>query len=272
MADALVIRALLAGAAVCVAACLAAGSAAAAEGVVVRTTVAPQSVGLGEPFVYSVEVRGPAGMTVFADAAPFVVAAPPRRSRSDGGRLVRIEQQLLCLDRACAPDRGSRLVSLPRVRVVSGGVPTLGARAAVTVVPHVPEAAVKASRAQYRVDSTVRAAGAPWRTAFAALVVLAVAALIAAALMLARRARPPATGIGSLGPPGGLAHALRLLRESARRPVPDRRRAADYVARAVPRDRGDAAAEARRIAWSAPEPQPPEVVALADRVEGASDT
>jgi hypothetical protein len=262
----------LAGAAVCVTACVAAGSAAADDGVVVRTTVAPHAVGLGEPFVYSVEVRGPAGMTVFADTAPFVAAAPPRRSRSDGGRLVRIEQRLLCLDRACEPDRRSRLVSLPRVRVVSGGAPTLGARVAVTVVPHVPEAAVKASRAQYRVDSTVRAPGAPWRTTFAALMVLAIAALLAAALMLIRRARPAAAGVGSLGRPGGLAHALRLLRESARRPVPDRRRAADYVARAVSCERGDAAAEASRIAWSAPDPQPPEVVALADRVEGASDT
>ncbi len=239
----------------------------------VRATVAPQAVGLGEPFVYSVEVRGPAGMTVFADAAPFVAAAPPRRSRSDGGRLVRIEQRLLCLDRACAPGSRSRLVPLPRVRVVSGSGPTLGRSVAVTVVPHVPEAAVKASRAQYRADSTVRAAGAPWRTTFAALVVLATD-------RADRRGRDPrpagssgaATGIGSLGRPGGLAHALRLLRESARRPVPDRRRAADYVARAVPRDRGDAAAEASRIAWSAPDPQPPEVVALADRVEGASDT
>ena len=266
-------RALLAGAAVSAAAALAAVPAVAADGVVVRATVAPQAVGLGEPFVYSVEVRGPSEMTVFADAAPFVAAAPPRRSRSDGGRLVRIEQRLLCLDRACAPGSRSRVVPLPRVRVVSGSGPTLGGSVAVTLVPHVPEAAVKASRAQYRADSTVRAAGAPWRTTFAALVVLATIALIAAAVILVRRARPAAAkGVDSLGRPGGLAYALRLLRESARRPVPDRRRAADYVARAVPRDRGDAAAEASRIAWSAPEPQPPEVVALADRVEGASDT
>lgn len=264
-------RALLAGAAAWAAASLAGAPAVAAEGVVVRAKVAPHAVGLGEPFVYSVEVRGPADMTVFADAAPFVAAAPPRRSRSDGGRLVRIEQRLLCLDRACAPDRRQRLVSLPRVRVVSGGVRTLGAPAAVAVVPHVPEAAVKAARARYRADSTIRAAGAPWRTTFAALLVLAAVALTAAALILARRGRPATTGAGSPGRPGGLAHALRLLRESARRPVPDRRRAADYVARAVPRDRSDASAEASRIAWSAPEPQPPELFALADRVEGASD-
>ncbi len=266
-------RALLAGAAACATACLAAGPAAAAGGVVVHATVAPHAVGLGEPFVYSVEVRGPAGMTVFADAAPFVAAAPPRRSRSDGGKLVRIEQRLLCLDRACAPDRRSRVVSVPRVRVVSGGVRTLGAPAAVTLVPHVPEAAVKAARARYRADSTVRAAGAPWRTTVAALVVLAIASLLAATLILTRRARrSAATAAGGIGREGGLAYALRLLRESARRPAPDRRRAADYVARAVRHDRGDTAAEASRVAWSAPDPQPPEVVALADRVEGASST
>jgi hypothetical protein len=53
--------------------------------------------------------------------------------------------------------------------------------------------------------------------------------------------------------------------------VPDRRRAADYVARAVGHDGAEPAAEdARRLAWSAPDPQPPEIVALADRVEATS--
>ena len=108
----------------------------------------------------------------------------------------------------------------------------------------------------------------------------AIAALVAAR----RRLRSPPRRCSSLpacvrrrddrcrrvAAPGGLAHALRLLRESARRPVPDRRRAADYVARAAARRGSDSAADAIRLAWSAPDPQPPEVAALADRVEATT--
>ena len=75
----------------------------AADGVVVRRRSAPrEAVGLGEPFVYSVEVRGPSGMTVFASAASFVAAAPPRRSGRRRRQALRIEARLLCLD-GCAP-------------------------------------------------------------------------------------------------------------------------------------------------------------------------
>ena len=244
----------------------------AANGVVVRATVDRQAVGLGEPFVYTVEVQGAAGRTVFADIAPFVAAAPPKRSRSDGGKLVRIEQRLICLDRACAPDSRARRIALPRVRVTGAAPQTLAAPATITVVPRVSEAAVKASRARYRVDDQLRAGRAPWGAALAVLVTLAVASLVIAVLLLVRGARrAPAASTVRRGTPGGIAYALHLLRESARRPVPDRRRAADYVARAVGEDGSDAAAEdARRLAWAAPDPQPPEVVALADRVEATS--
>ena len=52
-----------------------------------------------------------------------------------------------------------------------------------------------------------------------------------------------------------LARAVRLVRESAGRPEPDRRRAADLLARvAGTRDRGGLAAEATRIAWAPPDP------------------
>jgi hypothetical protein len=260
-------RALVAGAVV--AASLAAVVPAAADDVVVRASVDRQSVGLGEPFDYRVEVHGATGMTVFADVAPFVAAAPPHRSRSDGGRVVRIEQRLICLDRACAPSKNARRVALPRVRVTGAGDVAPAAPVSITLVPRVPEAAVTASRARYRIDDHVHAARAPWGAAAGALIALATACLLGAAVLLLRSARPaPAMAGAQGGAPGGIAYALRMLRESARRPVPDRRRAADFVARAV----GDgsthsAADDARRLAWSAPEPQPPEVVALADRVE-----
>jgi hypothetical protein len=249
------------------------GTAAAATGVVVHATVDRQRVGLGEPFVYTVDVKGPAGLTVFADVSPFVAAAPPKRSQAEGGTVVQIEQRLICLDRACAPNKISRTVALPRVRVTGAGSHSVvSAPATITVVPHVPESAVTAARARYRIDDHVRAAGAPWGAAVAILAALAVACLVAAVLLLVRSRRPAATTSSvSRSAPGGIAYALRLLRESARRPVPDRRRAADYVARTVGEDGPRSAAEdARRLAWAAPDPQPPEIVALADRVETTS--
>jgi hypothetical protein len=242
--------------------------AAAAESVTVRATVDRQVVGLGDPFLYVVEVHGPPGATVFAETGPFVAASPPRRALSDGGKVMRIEQRLICLDRGCAPDGRSRRVALPAVRVVSGGVRTLAEPVTITLEPRVPEAAVKESRARYRFDDTVRPAGAPSRAAIVVLALLAVVCLATAAFLVVPGSRRRRTADSGERRRGGLERALRLLRESARRPVSDRRRAADYVARAAGTRGSDVAvADARRVAWSQPDPQPPEVTALADRVE-----
>lgn len=243
---------------------------AAAESVVVRATVDRQVVGLGDPFVYVVEVRGAPNATVFAEPGPFVVVTPPRRSVSDGGKVVRIEQRLICLDRSCAPDGRRRRVALPRVRVLSGGTRTLGAPVTITLEPRVPETAVKESRARYRFDDTVRPAGAPSRAAIVALVLLAIVSVAAAALLVAPGSKRRRTTQSGERRRGGLEHALRLLRESARRPVSDRRRAADYVARAA-ETRGShvAAVDAIRVAWSKPDPESTDVTALADQVETA---
>jgi hypothetical protein len=62
--------------------------------------------------------------------------------------------------------------------------------------------------------------------------------------------------------------AVRLLRESQGRPAPDRRRAADFAGRAGAwRGEGAIAADAARIAWSPPDPDPEDVGALAERLE-----
>jgi hypothetical protein len=181
---------------------------------------------------------------------------------------VRIEQRLICLDRDCAPDGRRRRVALPPVRVLSGGVRTLAAPVTITLEPRVPATAVKESRARYRFDDTVRPAGGPSRAAIVALALLAIVCVAAAALLVApgvKRRRTTGTGDRLRG---GLEHALRLLRESARRPVPDRRRAADYVARAAETRGSDVSVvDATRVAWSKHDPQPPEVTALADRLE-----
>ena len=251
---------------------LLAAPARAAESVVVRASVDPPVVGLGDPFLYVVEVHGPSDIRVFADTGPFVVETPPRRSRSDGGKLVRIEQRLICLDRACAPDGRRRRVALPAVRVVSGGIRTVATRTTIELEPRVPDTAVKESRARYRFEDTVRPAAVPTRFALVGLVLLAILCVAAAALLVVPGAlRRRSTERGSHRS-GGLEHALRLLRESARRPVSDRRRAAGYVARAAKaRGRDVAVDDARRVAWSQPDPQPPEVIALAERIETAPE-
>jgi hypothetical protein len=132
----------------------------------------------------------------------------------------------------------------------------------------VPETAVKESRARYRFDDTVHPSGAPSRAAIVAFVLLAIVCVAAAALLLAPGVKRRRTTDSGDRLQSGLEHALRLLRESARRPVSDRRRAADYVARAAEtRGSGVAVVDATRVAWSKHDPQPPEVTALADRVE-----
>jgi hypothetical protein len=188
---------------------------------------------------------------------------------------VRIEQRLICLDRACAPDGRPRRVALPPVRVISGGVRTLARPASITLEPRVPETAVKESRARYRFDDIVGPAAAPSRSVLVALVLLVIVCVAAAALLvlsgvMRRRSPEPKRLLwGGLG----LEHALRLLRESARRSVSDRRRAADYVARAAAARGSDVAVDdARRVAWSQSDPQPPEIIALAELVEAAAES
>lgn len=246
----------------------AAPTALAARTVQVSASVDIAVVRLGDPFVYTLEAHGPSDMRVVADTGPFVAVAPAKRRRTHGGEVVRIEQQLICLDRGCSPGKDPRQVLLPRALVISGGSRTLAAPAAITVRPRVPASAVAATRARYRVQDQVRGVSSPWRLVVAALILLAVASLTAAATLLARSLRR-SDGAASLArAQRGLEHALQLLRESARRPVPDRRRAADYVARAVAEGGGDVvAAEATRVAWSATEPATVAVEELADRVE-----
>jgi hypothetical protein len=240
----------------------------AATAVQIRASVDVAVVGLGDPFLYTVEARGPSDMRVVADTGSFVAVAPARRQRTHGGEVVRIEQRLTCLDRGCAPGNAPRRVLLPRALAISGGARAFASPVAITVSPRVPASAVRAARAHYRVEDDVRPASAPWRLAAAGLGLLAVASLAAAAALVRRERRRPGRIPPHAHAQRGLEHALRLLRESARRPVPDRRRAADYVARAVSeRGRDPIADDATRVAWSATEPATPAVEELADRVE-----
>jgi hypothetical protein len=240
-----------------------------------HVTLDHRSVGVGDPFRYTVEARSPSDtLKVIADAGPFAVVAAPTtsRSRSGGVTVVRIEQTLACLDRGCVPDAKPRTVLLPSARAVTGGGSAVAPAAAITLVPRVPASAVAAARALYRRQVGVPPPSTPISLGLAAPLLGAAAVVLAAlASLLAwhqvrRRSAVPSRGRFA----GGLEHALRLLRESAGRPVPDRRRAADYAGRAAAQRGGaEVADDASRLAWAPPAPEPADVGALAERIESA---
>lgn len=245
-----------------------------ASAATVSVTLDRQSVGVGDPFRYTVEARGGSTLKVIADTGAFAVVAAPKisRSHSGGQTVVRIEQTLACLDRGCAPGAQSRSVSLPAARAVEASGTVTATAVALTLVPRVPASAVAASRAVYRRQVEVPPPSTSVSPGFAAALLAAAAVLLlAVASLLAWRgvrrggAQPVRDRIA-----GGLERALRLLRESAGRPVPDRRRAADYAGRAAAALGGaQVAGEASRIAWAPPDPEPADVGALAEHIESA---
>jgi|1185.fasta_scaffold43770_2 hypothetical protein len=222
----------------------------------VTARVVDTHVGVGDPFVYVVEGRGE-GARVFADTGAFTVLAT-KTTRS--GDTVRVEQTIACLDRGCAPGATMRRVFLPPARVVNADGTASGRAPAIVVVPRVPAKAVAASRAPYRTQLDVPKPNAP-AGAIGVLLLVAAAVLLAAAVAVMLR-RPKRAASAAAG--RSRADALRLLRESARRPVPDRRRAADFAGRFALHD------EANRVAWGPPDPEAGDVQALADRIESSA--
>jgi len=245
---------------------------AASGGPTVRASLAPSSVGVGDPFTLTIDAtaRGGGDLRILADSGPFVELGSPHLSRS-GGR-VRLVETLACVDRSCAPGAKPRRVVLPPPRASLGSAAAVGPALVVTVVPHVPQSSVAAAAARYREQTQVARSAAPFGlvagAAIALAAVLAGAGLALAVLALRRPSRAATSGIGRAV---DLELALRLLRESAARPVPDRRRAADLVAVAAAGEVGDEpATAATRVAWAPPPPGPADVESLARSVESAA--
>jgi hypothetical protein len=231
---------------------------------------APRTIGFGDALEYLVEATVPTpeadAALITADVGAFSVlaTAPLERERRGAATILRLRRTLACLDRACLGPRPSRALSLPAPRVSSPAGSALGIPSAVVVRGRVSRQEVAAGLAAYRRDSATppEADGpGPARVARVLTGIAAAALLGALALVSApRRRRRPATPHED-----GFARAVRLVRESARRPDPDRRRAADLLARlAADRDE-QLGAGAARVAWSPSRPSSAEVEALAER-------
>lgn len=244
----------------------------------IRAEAEPATVGIGDTFSYVVEARFDArgldtsSVRIFADTGPFAQVGPTTTRRSSLGSavVVRLEQRLGCLDLACAPVQGVRRIRLPAARVTArvagGGVTTGRASAvAVAVAPRVSTAAVRAAAPPYRQQTELSPptgdAGRLAGLLAVAAATLGFVAVLVAVLGLRPRGRARARE-------GELMRALRLLRESAGRPAPDRRRAADLVSRVAGADGAQSLADdAAHFAWSATSPDPEGTVGLAERVE-----
>lgn len=244
----------------------------------VRAVAEPATVGVGDTFSYVVEARLDAkavdtsSIRLFGDTGPFSQVGPVTTTQSTLGSavVVRLEQRLGCLDLACAPVQGVRRIRLPAARVtarIAGGGATSGRAApvAVGVEPRISVTAVRAAAPPYRQQTALPAAtGDAGRLAgllAVAALGLGLIAVLLAVLALRPRARRRARE-------AELARALRLLRESAARPAPDRRRAADLVSRVAGAEGVESLSDdAARFAWSASSPDPADAVGLAERVE-----
>jgi hypothetical protein len=204
---------------------------------------------------------------------PFDPVGKPTLHSRDGE--VTLRQSLACLSEGCVPvGKGPRVARIPAARATAAlatGAPLAVESRAVTVriAPRVTPAQVAARTPPFR--RPVEISPPAYRTgagllaalaAAAAAVLLLGAALLVVAELRRRRALRPEV------PADRLARALRLVRESAFRVPPDRRRALDHLSRTL-EDVGDGghARGATQLAWSPPEPEPAAAHALADAVE-----
>ena len=220
------------------------GAASGAPGVV---TTAPADVEFGDAFTYVVEAPAAVDARIDAPIAPFTSLDEPRLESRSG--VVRLTQRLACLSERCLGPAPARRVRLAAPRVTAGAATTLGRSRTIVVRGRVTPAEVAAGLSAFRRNTTLPPrghAGAAEGILVLAAVLLAVAAVALSVVFVLPRRR---SGVDAL------ARAIRLLRQSAARDAPDRRRAADLLAR-VARDRcaDRVAADATTVAWSKREP------------------
>ena len=158
---------------------------------------------------------------------------------------------LQCLDAVCVPGPKPRVLRVAGVRVV--------------IVPRTTTAEVARPLRSFRRQTTVppttyRIPPGRLRVLLLTGALLLVFAAFVLAWPLVRRLLPEERDDRS-----PLERALDLVRTSLGRSPPDRRRALDLLARALPRD--GAAQDALDLAWSRADPDPTRVEGFVERVE-----
>jgi hypothetical protein len=243
-----------------------------------RASLAPSSVGVGDPFFVRVDVRLAGGADAAdvrfeIDPGPFTALDAPRVERLEvaGEPVARATQRLACLGVGCLPGDRPRELMLPaaRARLAGPAVTAVGPVLRLRVVPRVSAAE------RERTDLLFRRTTEPPKPAYRLSPALVTGLLYAAASAFAllgaivvatevrrrrRRERPVV-----LDP---LVRAIQLARDSLARPTPDRRRATGLLARLLA-ERGakPLAASAGAVAWSAPPPRPAAIEELAREAE-----
>jgi hypothetical protein len=237
--------------------------------------VDPANPRFGDSFDYVVTATVDGSLVdsarIVNDLAPFtrVASTVERRSVTDGVGHITVSETIACLAAACLQGRPGVAVALPRASVVAGGEVAVSPRVKVAVGSRVTTAAVKASEPAFRRPEDLPGAtyGVSPSLAAALFAVLGIGLLAGCAIVLTAPLRRERAGPRRALRVDERERAVRLLRESATRDAEDRRRAASLASRVVREP--ELARSAAGIAWSRPEPGPPDATTLADRVEHA---
>jgi hypothetical protein len=246
-----------------------------AAAVSISASAEPAHPLFGDTFSYVVRVTTPAGgadaARIAEDVGPFTRLVPARVTRtvSNGVATITVTETLACLSARCLPAKPGGTVALPEARVRAGGASAAAAPVAVSVGSRVTPAEVQARNPAFHRPATLPAATTRVDpTVVAAALVVLGGALLAIGLVLILAPLRRRGELRSRAAVDPVARAARLLRESATRDATDRRRAAALAARMAGEQ--SLAADAAAVAWSRPEPAPPDATTLADRLEHAA--
>ncbi|MES1248261.1 MAG: hypothetical protein ABUS54_11390 [Actinomycetota bacterium] len=231
---------------------------------VVRTSLGADSVDFGAPLtarlvvVLDRDAVHVGSLDILDDLAPLTVLAPARTTRTRSGRLetVTVTQQVACLTADCL----GGAVRLPKATVTVDGTTVRTPWRSLHVRSRVSAKDLARATPRLAADTTppapaYRVSPVSATTALEAIAGVAAAgavALLALEAFALRRRR-------LVDEQDELTRALRLLRESEGRDVPDRRRALGLLSRLA----GDRAA--RDLAWSAREPDTPAIEDVLER-------
>lgn len=200
----------------------------------VVVALSPNPAHFGQIVTATVSGEGP------PDFAPFAI-------RGRRGNVY----ELQCLDPACVPGPGPRVV-------------TVGGRHLV-IVPRTTTKQVAEPSRSFARDTALRPPTYRVRPAVLRVLLLAAAGLLAAVGVIAARPALRRLVPKHVDHRTPLERALALARTSLRRSGEDRRRALDNLARAL--ERRAPASEALDLAWSEPDPEPTRIERLMERIE-----